>query len=126
MLSLFTGTIALTSLLMPHYPHIWMAFIGMTLNGAGGGAWDASSWLVELWPTGNAPLLQANQFLYGVGTTVSPLVASKFIFGEANFTGSEDGKMLLTQDLRRRYLAIPYAINGVAQFIGEYSFERCE
>lgn len=119
MLTIFSALIAVTSLLIPHYGYLAITFVALTVNGLGGGAWDSSNtaWLVDMWPRGNGPVLQANQFLYGVGTTASPLLASSFIFGEAEFT--QVGNRTLTKQLRREYLSIPFAINGVIQMVGE-------
>lgn len=147
LLAAFSSLIAVTSLFVPHYFHTWVLCGAMLLNGMGGGAWDAAhtAFLVDMWPEvgENGPVLQANQFFYSVGCTISPLLASGFIFGEAKeyllpvpfpVISSNSGEILganleisknetvtriLTQDVRQRHLAVPFAVNGVLQFVGE-------
>lgn len=153
-----SSLIAATSLLVPHYGGPWTLCTAMLLNGVGGGAWDAAhtACLVDMWPevAANGPVLQANQFFYSVGCTLSPLLASGFIFGEAQEylltvpvvplpvvvsggSGSTSGgeilsaslqfrqknetvtRILLTQGVRQRHLAIPFAVNGMLQFVGK-------
>lgn len=74
---------ALTLMFLPFYQHYWVAFMMMVLSNVGAGGWDSctSLWLVELWPTKNSAILQANQFMYGVGSILAPLLAAPFLHG---------------------------------------------
>ena len=128
LLSGVSALIAITSLLTPHLPSTSWTFItgAMFLNGMGGGAWDAchTAFLVDMWPEvgANGPVLQANQFFYSAGATVSPLLASSFIFGELNEILSVDGSgfVRLTPQLRQKFLSVPFAVNGAVQFVGKF------
>ncbi len=131
LLSGVSALIAVTSLLTPHLPSSsstsWAFITGaMFLNGMGGGAWDAchTAFLVDMWPEvgANGPILQANQFFYSAGATVSPLLASSFIFGELNEILSVDKNVFvkLTPELRQKFLSVPFAVNGAVQFVGKF------
>ena len=128
LLSGVSALIAITSLLTPHLSSTSWTFItgAMFLNGMGGGAWDAchTAFLVDMWPEvgANGPVLQANQFFYSAGATVSPLLASSFIFGELNEVLNADKNVFvkLTPQLRQKFLSVPFAVNGAVQFVGKF------
>ena len=111
---------AVTIALLPYYGTFYLAVSALVMNGIGSGAWDSASsfWLVEMWPVGNAPILQGSQFMYGLGSIVSPILASPFVYGEANVT---TGNQTLTVEHRIQQLAYPFVIVGALQTIGKHA-----
>lgn len=95
---------------------IGLAFAGFAIAGLGMGVIRAcaSVWLIDLWPLGSAAILQGCQFLYGLGTIAAPMLASRFVNGQANTT--REGEVL-TPELRASLLTVPLAVNGVLQVI---------
>lgn len=94
-------------------------FVVMTLNGCGAGAFDSSNSisLVEMWPNSNSAMLQASQFMFGLGTIIGPMLVSPFVYGEAgNDTSSK--AFNITAEERQHSLMIPFAISGVLQIVG--------
>lgn len=91
----------------------------LVANNVGAGAWDSSTsiWLVDMWPIGGAAFLQGNQMMYGLGSTVAPLLAAPFVYGDANVTS---GNGSLTSELRVRTMLVPFTINGALQCIGKH------
>ena len=114
-MSVFVQAVAI--MLLPFYGHLWIVFVMMVLSNIGAGAWDSATsiWLVEMWPVGNSALLQGNQFMYGLGTIVAPLLASPFVYGTRNMT---ENNQILTVEDRIRSLLIPFSIGGISQAIG--------
>ena len=122
---------ALLLFFLPFYGHYWLAFAMVLLSNAGCGVWDSATslWIVELWPVRNSAVLQINQFAFGLGTIVAPLIAAPFVHGTATelmrLRVSESGEernetVPLTVDERIGLLAIPFAITGVVQAVGKY------
>ena len=118
-LAFFLVVLAISYALVPHYPTFWVAIVACISNGIGGGAWDSSSgfWMVEMWPVGNAGLLQLMQFMYGCGTALAPLLAAPYVRGEALV---ENGRNITAQD-RVHALAVPYVFCGIGPVIGNES-----
>jgi len=73
-------------------------------------------WQIEIWSPIQATttVLQLSHLAYGLGTISSPVLASSFVYGKANVT--RDGAVL-TPDLRKHNLLIPFGINAVIQVI---------
>ena len=88
------------------------------LAGIGSGAWDSASsiWLVDMWPIGNGPILQASQFMYGLGSICAPILVSPFVFGDTNHTGANNHTITISD--RIRALTYPFTIAGIVQAIG--------
>lgn len=101
------------------------------LSNAGCGVWDSATslWIVELWPVKNSAVLQINQFAFGFGTIVGPLLAAPFLYGTAtefsveDFTGSGNKSSTvivpLTMESRRNSVAVPFVIAGLIQALGK-------
>ncbi|KAH9403011.1 hypothetical protein TYRP_015777 [Tyrophagus putrescentiae] len=110
---------ALTLMFLPFYPHYWLAFVMMVLSNVGAGGWDSATslWLVELWPTKNSAILQANQFMYGTGSILAPLLAAPFLHGIKSEVLVGNETRLLTVEDRIMSLSIPFGVNGFLQGI---------
>lgn len=89
----------------------------VVVNNLGAGAWDSSTsiWLVDMWPEANSALLQGNQFMYGCGAILAPLLAAPFVHGDQNVT---ELNQTLTIEARVHSLMVPFGINGALQTIG--------
>lgn len=95
---------------------MYVAFGAIAVGSLGAGTWDSaqSVWLCEIWaayPAASSALLQALQFMYGVGTFVSPLVIAPFLHGKSNYSASNADHLLTTAD-RVHSLALPYLATG--------------
>lgn len=92
----------------------------LAVCGIGSGAWDSSTsiWLVEMWPVGHGAMLQINQFLFGIGTILAPILVAPFVHGEEVMTASNE---TITEDDRIKALAVPFIISGVIQGIGKFT-----
>lgn len=103
---------------VPFYSTIGIAFFAMVLNGFGMGVWVGScnSWLVEMWPTGNAIILQLNYVMYGIGTIIAPSISAPFIYGKAEV---DQWNQTITIPMRIQSLAVPFGFNGIVQLIGK-------
>ncbi|KAI2800220.1 major facilitator super [Blomia tropicalis] len=101
---------------VPFYSTIGIAFFAMVLNGFGMGVWVGScnSWLVEMWPTGNAIILQLNYVMYGIGTIIAPSISAPFIYGKAEV---DQWNQTITIPVRIQSLAVPFGFNGIVQLI---------
>ncbi|OTF70693.1 hypothetical protein BLA29_005916 [Euroglyphus maynei] len=102
--------IALTMAFVPYYGSIYLLFAAITLNGIGGGSWDSSNniWLVEMWPNKHASVMQSSQFMYGLGTIISPALISPYVSGNSSqHTPAE----------RIESLRLPFTIVGVIQIL---------
>lgn len=96
----------------------------MVLSNVGAGGWDSATslWLVELWPTKNSAILQANQFMYGMGSILAPLLAAPFLHGIKSEVLVGNETRFLTLEDRITSLSIPFGVNGLLQGIGKLSF----
>ncbi|CAG2163524.1 unnamed protein product, partial [Oppiella nova] len=116
---------SVASLLIPYsqsLPHIYACGLAV---GLGSGCWNsiANVWLIEIWQNRSAPFLQLIQFMYGIGTILSPLVNQLFLNDDditANtLSHTFVNKSAQTVDLvemRRESLKTPFLINGLIQF----------
>lgn len=118
-LSVMCIVLAITISLVPHYSHLWLLFTALVFNGLGGGCWDSSNniWLVDIWKSNNGPIMQASQFMYGLGTIVGPVIVSPFVHGEDhdnNKTIEDYPPEKLVHDL-----SLPFIIVGAIQIISK-------
>lgn len=122
-LSVAVFVLAITIWCLPFYGHLWLVFLMMVFSNIGAGAWDSavSLWIVEMWPLGHTAILQGNQFMYGLGSIVAPLIASPFVFGTKNVT--QENAPITAKD-RIQSLTIPYTITGISMSIGEISLHH--
>lgn len=113
--------LAVTTTMVPYYGQLWGLFLAITLNGIGGGTWDSNNnvWIVEMWPAINAPLIQASQFFYGLGTIVGPIIVSPYVHGEnANSTNATTTNVTnWTPDERKDQLTLPFGLTGAIQIV---------
>lgn len=100
--------IALSMTFVPYYGSIYLLFAAITLNGIGGGSWDSSNniWLVEMWPDKHASVMQSSQFMYGLGTIISPALISPYVSGNST---------QMTPSERIKSLSLPFTVVGVIQ-----------
>ena len=105
--------LATTIALVPHFNQLWILFVALVFNGIGGGTWDSNNnvWLVEMWPTFNAPLIQVSQFMYGLGTIIGPIIVSPYVHGDNTNTTN------WSPEFRRKELTFPFALTGIIQAI---------
>lgn len=98
-------------ILFPFLPNYQLLFANMVFNGIGAGSWDSSYclWLIELWPSVQTAVIQGNQFMYGVGTIIGPMMMSPFVYGN---------KSDITIQQRKSSLTIPFSIIGILQIVG--------
>ncbi|OTF75103.1 hypothetical protein BLA29_002080 [Euroglyphus maynei] len=98
---------------IPYYGKIQNLFIAGTIGGMGFGSWDCSNtfWLMEMWPKHQASIIQAQQFVFGLGTITSAIIMSQFVKG-INTNGTE-----VTVKSRQDSLIIPFASIGSVQLI---------
>ena len=103
---------------LPFYGDLATALMMLIVMGTGSGAWDSATsiWLVDMWPIGNSAILQGSQFMYGLGSIVSPILVSPFVYGEMNKTS--DNKTITIAD-RIDSLAYPFIACGIIQSIGK-------
>ena len=110
--------------------HIYMC--GLVI-GLGSGCWNgmANVWLIELWKNKSAPFLQLIQFMYGVGTILSPLVNQLFLNEDESAGQTIAAPVLnstfvnITSDTvndRRESLKTPFLINGLIQITCKHCF----
>ena len=78
--------------LMPECVELWQIYISQYLAAMGGGVWDAgnSVWTIQLWGKHASVFLQLSQFMFGMGTTLGPIVIKQFLYGDLNKTASGD------------------------------------
>jgi MFS family permease len=116
-LTVFLAILALSVLLVPFYHAVWLLFAALVFNGIGDGAWDAGSsyWMVEMWPKGNAGMLQLMQFMYGCGSVVATLLVAPYVEGETTILHNRT----ITGEDRIRALSLPFAVTGCLQMIGQ-------
>jgi len=114
----FVSVFAVTIVFVPYYHRFFIALVAILFNGIGSGAWDSASgfWMVEMWPVGNAVMLQLMQFMFGCGTVVAPLLVAPYVNGE---TTKVNNKTITVED-RIHALTMPFALTGVVQMIGEF------
>lgn len=114
----FVLLMTLTITCVPHYCHLWLALVALTLNGIGDGGYDSgsSSWMVEMLPESNSIFLQASQSLYGLGSIIAPILVSPYVYGESLV---DSNNRTMSVDERVRGLAIPFGLNGILQGIGK-------
>ena len=95
---------------VPYYGSVYLLFAAVTFNGIGGGSWDSSNniWLVEMWPNKHASVMQSSQFMYGLGTIISPTLISPYVSGNSTQE---------TPAMRIKSLRTPFAIVGAIQII---------
>ncbi|KAI7688453.1 hypothetical protein SSS_08175 [Sarcoptes scabiei] len=105
--------ISITIVFVPYYSLYQLLFFGVTLNGIAGGSWDSSNnlWLVEMWPEHHASILSGVQFMYGLGTIVSPSLMSPYV------SGLNTNKSTVTPIERRSRLTTPFVIVSIIQSI---------
>lgn len=111
-----------TTMATAHYPSFALAIGSLLVNGIASGAWDTSSgfWIVELFPTGNAALLQLQQALYGFGSVAAPLLAAPFVKGETLVepTGGPNGtNVTITPEDRVHNLTLPFIYAGAGHLL---------
>lgn len=108
---------ALALLLLPYYGHLPLLFAMMMLMNIGAGSWEAAAsvWLVEMWPLGNAAILQGQMFSYGLGSISAPLLASPFVHGTKTMTAEN---VTITVEDRIDLLSVPFTIAGILQALG--------
>ncbi|KAH9395173.1 hypothetical protein TYRP_020929 [Tyrophagus putrescentiae] len=123
------AVLAVTTTLVPFYGRLWALFLAITLNGIGGGTWDSNNnvWIVEMWPAINAPLIQASQFFYGLGTIVGPIIVSPYVHGEngnsTNATTTTTAANVTanwTPEERKEQLTLPFGLTGAIQIVGKF------
>ena len=58
----------------------------------GSGGWDSgnSPWIIEMWGERAPTLLHLQQLMVGIGTILSPLLASPFVLGEIPYNKTEE------------------------------------
>ena len=110
-----------TTMATAHYPSFALAIASLLVNGIASGAWDTSSgfWIVELFPTGNAALLQLQQALYGFGSVAAPLLAAPFVKGETLVepTGPNGTNVTITPEDRVHNLTLPFIYAGAGHLL---------
>ncbi|KAH7641063.1 hypothetical protein HUG17_8532 [Dermatophagoides farinae] len=106
------ATMAFLIAYTPYYSSIYQLFVATLIIGIGSGSWESSNtvWLVEMWPKHQASAIQIQQFMYGIGSIISPSMLAPFVQGIANETevGVESRKSLLIK---------PFITIGVLQLI---------
>lgn len=117
---------SLASALIPYSETLTHIYVCGLVIGLGSGCWNgiANVWLIELWKNKSAPFLQLIQFMYGIGTVLSPLINQLFL-GEDDTTDQTIAAPVLnsttvniTSDTvsdKRESLKTPFLINGVIQ-----------
>ena len=78
---------------MPECVELWQIYISQYLTSMGGGVWDAgnSVWTIQLWGKHASVFLQLSMFMFGVGTTLGPIVIKQFLYGDLNKTALGHG-----------------------------------
>ncbi|OTF79734.1 hypothetical protein BLA29_005511, partial [Euroglyphus maynei] len=96
----------------PYYTSVYELFIATLIIGIGSGSWESSNtvWLIEMWPKHQASVMQIQQFMYGVGSIISPSMLAPFVHGIANETE-------VNVESRKSSLIIPFMSIGALQLI---------
>ncbi|KAH9396053.1 hypothetical protein TYRP_020133 [Tyrophagus putrescentiae] len=112
-MAFFVLVMGVSSALVPHYGSFWMLMGGFVLYGIGTGAWDSACeiWMIEIFPIGNAGMLQFLQFMYGVGSVIAPLLVAPFVKGEQLVNNSTG--LPITPEDRIQSLTMPFVVSGV-------------
>lgn len=76
--------------------------------------------MVEIFPIGNAGMLQFMQFMYGGGTVLAPLLAGPFVRGEKMF--DDDLGRNITASDRKHSLTIPFLVTGVGPVASKFAY----
>nr|XP_027205948.1 uncharacterized protein LOC113799506 isoform X2 [Dermatophagoides pteronyssinus] len=104
-----------------------LVIIATLIIGIGSGSWESSNtvWLIEMWPEHQASVMQIQQFMYGIGSIISPSLLAPFVHGIANETE-------INVETRKSSLIIPFMSIGALQIIapiimfGMFFFRRYE
>jgi len=122
--------LSISSFIIPYSPNLWTLYICAYVKGFGLGVWSSvvNVWLMEIWQKNSAPILQLLQFMFGIGTLLSSLVAKPYVTGEHNNLNQTEystsspvisttaNSTIVEEDIdRRSKLKIPYLICGSIQ-----------
>ncbi|OTF70260.1 Sodium-dependent glucose transporter-like protein, partial [Euroglyphus maynei] len=101
---------------IPQMPNIAMFYLAAFGSGFGLGTFNAvcTTWLMEMWHGKRlSSVLQAGQFMYGLGSIFSPIMVKPFIHGNnSNSTTNQTFSI----DTRRNDLTTPFSISGALEF----------
>ncbi|XP_046914855.2 sodium-dependent glucose transporter 1A [Dermatophagoides farinae] len=106
------ATMAVMIAFTPYFGSIELFFVATALLSIGGGCWDSAInvWIVEMWPDHQASVMQALQFMYGIGSIICPSLMSPFVKGITNQT--------VNVEARQTSLMKPFIAIGIIQIIG--------
>ena len=73
--------------------------------------------MIEIFPIGNAGMLQFLQFMYGVGSVIAPLLVAPFVKGEQLVNNSTG--LPITPEDRIQSLTMPFVVSGVGSALSK-------
>ena len=74
--------------------------------------------MIEIFPIGNAGMLQFLQFMYGVGSVIAPLLVAPFVKGEQLVNNSTG--LPITPEDRIQSLTMPFVVSGVGSALSKH------
>ena len=114
---IFMAITAIVCAIMPFTPSLAVFLILGIVFSYGNGTLDAAqnTWFIEMWQERSNSVLQLAQFMFGLGTIVTPIIEGPYLTGETNATDSNSTNSSVTPHDRRMLLAKPYALIGAIQ-----------
>lgn len=73
--------------------------------------------MIEIFPVGNAGMLQFLQFCYGLGAVIAPFLVAFFVKGEAT-VDAETGQAITVTD-RINLLTVPFLVSGIGSALSK-------
>ena len=114
---IFVSIASIVIICMPFTPSLTLLLVFGLISSFGNGTIDAAqnTWFIEMWQEHSNSVLQLAQFMFGLGTIITPIIEGPYLTGETNATDSNSNNSFVTPHDRRMLLAKPYALIGAIQ-----------
>lgn len=73
--------------------------------------------MIEIFPIGNAGMLQFLQFCYGLGSVIAPFLVAFFVSGEQSVHAGSGANITVSD--RVEALTVPFSVSGVGSALSK-------
>ena len=129
MIAIVFSLLTISCAVIPIVPNLWLLYVCAFVSGFGSSVTVCgyTVWLIEMWSDKSGPLLQINEFGFGIGSILATVILKPFLVGEIGTDSDIESKTTIFSNIilnlgnekssdvdRRSRLMWPSLITGIS------------